>query len=189
MRIAAVSDIHGNLEALEAVLADIDTVDVDHLIFCGDTVLGAPDDKACWQRILTTGAPVIRGNTDRYVAQFGTDEAEPRWKTQQFGPLQYAVSQFTDDEREELGRLPTRHKFSDVPDVLFYHATPHNDMDIWRSYTSDEEMEELFFPVEEAVLVGGHNHTQQVRAWDGHTIVLCGSVGATNDYSAGAQYI
>ena len=51
MKIAAVSDIHGNLPALEAVLADIDSIGVDHVVFCGDIVLGAPDDKACWERV------------------------------------------------------------------------------------------------------------------------------------------
>ena len=189
MKIAAVADIHGNLPALEAVLADIDSIGVDHVVFCGDIVLGAPDDKACWERVKQTGAPIVRGNTDRFMAEFGTERADPRWMTEQFKPLQYAASQFSVDERQELGRLPTRYKLADVPDVLFYHSNPRNDMDILRSYTPDEDLEKTFSGLEETILVGGHTHTQQTRRWRKHTIVVCGSVGATNDYSAGAQYV
>ena len=73
--------------------------------------------------------------------------------------------------------------------MLFYHANPRNDMDILRSFTPDEELERNFSGLEETILVGGHNHTQQARRWHNHTIVLCGSVGATNDHCAGAQYV
>ena len=77
MRIAAVVDIHGNLPALEVVLADIESVGVDQMVFCGDVVLGAPDDRACYYRVLETGAPVIRGNAERYLAEFGPPAADP----------------------------------------------------------------------------------------------------------------
>ena len=131
MRIAAVADIHGNLPALEAVLADIEAAKVDHIVFCGDYVLGAADDKGCWERVKETGAPMVRGNAERYAAEFGTEKGEERWHGEQFKPLQYTVSQFTDEERQELGRLPTTFKLDEAPDVLFYHANPVNDMDIW----------------------------------------------------------
>lgn len=189
MRIAAVVDIHGNLPALEAVLADIESVGVDHIVCCGDMVLGAPDDRACYYRIMELGVPVIRGNAERYVAEFGTSAADPRWTTEQFGPLQYSVSQFSDAERVELGNLPTTHRLPDAPDVLFYHANPQNDMDILRSWTPAAEIDKNFSGIEAAVFVGGHTHTQYVHNWQGRAIVICGSVGLTNDYAAGAQYV
>ena len=189
MRIAAVADVHGNLPALQAVLADIESEGVDHLVFCGDYVLGAADDKACWERVKQTEAQLVRGNAERYVAEFGTERGQARWAGEQFLPLQYTVSQFTDAERQEMGELPTTCKLADAPDVLFYHANPRNDMDIARPSTTDEEMAKSYSCVEETTLVGGHNHTQSVRRWKDHTIVVCGSAGATNDYGAGAQYV
>ena len=189
MRIAAVADIHGNLPALRAVLADIRSTGVDHVVFCGDYVLGAADDKGCWDCVVETGAPMVRGNAERYAAEFGTERGEERWHGEQFKPLQFTVTQFTDEERQELGKLPSTCKLADVPDVLFYHANPCNDMDLWRSCTPDTEMEKNFSNLSETILVGGHNHTQQARRWRRHTIVICGSAGATNDYGAGAQYV
>ena len=189
MRIAAVADIHGNLPALNAVLADVSSIAVDRVVFCGDMTLGAPDDRACYYRVKETGAPIIRGNAERYVAEFGTPAAEPRWTGEQFKPLQYAVSQFSDAERRELGNLPLTCVLPEAPDVLFYHANPRNDMDIWRSCTPDEELEPNYSGRSESVFVGGHNHTQQARRWRDKTIVICGSVGLTNDYFAGAQYV
>ena len=189
MRIAAVADIHGNLPALEAVLAHIQSAGVDHVVFCGDYVLGAADDKGCWEPVRETGAPMVRGNADRYTAEFGTEQGEERWHGEQFKPLQFTVSQFTDEERQELGKLPTTYKLADVPDVLFYHANPRNDMDLWRSWSTEEELAKNFSDLSATILVGGHNHTQQARRWRQHTIVICGSVGAPNDYSAGAQYV
>ncbi len=189
MRIAAIADVHGNLPAMEAVLANIDSERIDQVIFCGDFVLGAPDDRDCYYRALETGAPLIRGNTDRFVAEFGTDHADPRWTTEQFGPLQYAVSQFSDSERKELGALQTSYRLPEVPEILFYHANPLNDRDIIRPWSLEEDLDRNFNGVEGEVFVGGHNHTQFICEYRGHQIVTCGSVGATNEYAAGAQYV
>ena len=180
MRIVAVVDIHGNLPALEVVLADIESVGVDQMVFCGDVVLGAPDDRACYYRVLETGAPVMRGNAERYLAEFGTPAADPAWTTEQFGPIQYSASQFSDCERRELGDLPTTCRLPVAPDVLFYHANPRNDMDILRQWTHDEEIEPNFGGIEANLFVGGHTHTQFVRSWQGRTIVVCGWVRLTN---------
>ncbi len=188
MKIAAISDIHGNLPALEAVLADIDSVGVDHLVCSGDIVLWGPDDRACWARIKQTGTPIIRGNTERYVADFGTERADPAWAGEQFMPLQYAVNQFSDEEREELGRLPATYRIREAPDVLFCHASPRNDRFFWQASTGDPKLEKNFGGLNEVVFVGGHSHTQQTRRWRKHTLVQCGSVASSNDHGAGAQY-
>ena len=127
MNIAVISDIHGNLPALEAVLVDIDSFGVDHLVCCGDMVLWGPDDKLCCERVKETGASIVRGNSERYVADFGTERGGPLWTTEVYLPLRYAVDQFSVDEREELGKLPTTFKLVEAPDVLFYHATPRDD--------------------------------------------------------------
>ena len=189
MRIAVVVDIHGNLPALDAVLSDIKSIGADHIVCCGDMILGGPDDRACYQRMVETGAPLIRGNAERYVSEFGTEAADPRWEDEGFGPLRYGVRQFSDSERVELGQLPTSCRLPEALEVLFYHANPKNDRDIPHSWATDEEIDVNFADSPGDLFIGGHSHTHLVRKWRGRRIVICGSVGATNDFSAGAQYV
>lgn len=189
LRVAALVDIHGNLPALDAVLTDIKSLDVDHIVCCGDMVLGGPDDRACYFRMLETQASLIRGNAERYIAEFGTEAADPRWEDEAFGPLRYGVRQFSDSERIVLGQLPTFYRLPEAPEILFYHANPKNDMDIPHSWSTDEEIDVNFSDSQGVLFIGGHSHTHRVREWRGRRIVICGSVGATNDFSAGAQYV
>lgn len=189
MRIAAIVDIHGNLPALNAVLDDIDTLAVDQLVCCGDVILGGPDDQACFQRVLATGASIVRGNTERYVSEVGTEHADPRWTEEAFGPLRYGASQFTDAERAQMGDLPTIHHVAHVPEIMFYHANPSNDRDIAYAWLTDEELDGNYAGHDEDIFVGGHSHTQLLRSWRNRRVAISGSVGATNDFYAGAQYL
>lgn len=189
MRVAVIVDIHGNLPALDAVMKDVKSLHVDHLVCCGDVILGGPDDRACYDRILETEAPIIRGNAERYVADFGTERADSRWEEEGFRPLRYGVRQFSDSERAALGQLPTSYRLPDAPEILFYHANPKNDMDIPHLWSTDEQIDVNFLDTEGEVFVGGHSHTQQMREWRGRRIVVSGSVGATNEFSGGAQYV
>lgn len=184
MRIAVLADIHGNLTALDAALADIRSLNVDHVVFCGDALLGAPDDRECWQCLGDTSAHRVRGNTEGFVARYGTPEADPKWTTEQWGPLQWAVSQFSDNERQAMGELPLTLRLQCAPEVLFCHASARNDRDLWRMCTPEDRLAEYYAGTNERVIVGGHNHTQCIRPWGDRLLVLCGSVGLTNDWSA-----
>ena len=84
MRIAVIADIHGNLPALEAVLEALDTLQPDQIVVSGDVVDGGPDSAACWERVKQIGCPVLRGNHERYVFDYGTERADPLWATPQF---------------------------------------------------------------------------------------------------------
>ncbi|MBT4099212.1 MAG: metallophosphoesterase family protein [Gemmatimonadetes bacterium] len=189
MRIAAFVDIHGNLPALDAVLQDIRAAHVDHVVCCGDIVLGGPDDRACYDRVVASGVAIVRGNTERFVSELGTERANPRWVEEGFGPLRYGADQFSETERVEMGNLPTTYHCPDAPEIMFYHANPQNDRDIPYAWFPDEDLDANYAGTREELFVGGHSHTQLLRSWRGRQIVICGSVGATNDFYAGAQYL
>ena len=93
MQIALLADIHGNLAALEAVLAELDRLRPDRIAVLGDIVDGAPDSLACWERVRGLGAVVLRGNHERYVVDYGTERAAPEWSTPQFAPVRWTVAQ------------------------------------------------------------------------------------------------
>ena len=189
MRIAALVDIHGNAPAFEAALDQIAKQRVDQIVIVGDIVLGAPDDVACWNLARDLGCPLVRGNADRYLAHYSTPEADPRWTTEQFGPLQWSVRQFSDEQRRQIGALPLTCRLAGVPDLLFCHSSPRSDMDEMRVYTPAAELEAIFADVPERIIVRGHNHNPEVRLWEDRTIITCGSVGAPIDGNPGAQYL
>src|SRR5690348_4819748 len=117
MRIAVIADIHGNLPALEAVLADIECRGVDRIINLGDCVSGPLWPREVCDRLMADGHLTIRGNHDRWVsasdpARMGTSD-------------RYAWSQLNQDHRAWLGALPAT---ADVDHgILACHGTPASD--------------------------------------------------------------
>lgn len=190
MRIAIIADIHGNLPALEAALADVEKLRPDRLVVAGDVVDGGPDSAACWQRVKALGCPVLRGNHERYVYDFGSERADAQWADPQFGPLHYARAELTNAQIAELAALPFRWTDPDAPGLLVVHASPRGDNDSVFAYTADEIVNQMFgeaadFPL----IVRGHNHHCAKREWAGGRIVTSGSIGLTQDGNPSAQYV
>lgn len=188
MRIAIIADIHGNLPALEAVLARVERLRVDRLIVAGDSVVGAPESAACWARVKALGCPVLRGNHERYVFDFDTPRAKPEWASERFGPVRWAAGQFSAAERAELAALPATLRLPEAPGVLFVHGSPRNDHDLVFPYTPEAELVEQFAGAGERLVVRAHNHYCGVRDWSGGRIVTVGSVGLPLDGTPRAQF-
>ena len=87
MKIAILSDIHGNLPAFQAAVDHVGRQQVDQIIIAGDIVIGAPDTFACWQLANDLKCPILRGNHERYLFDYGTPGAPPVWETEQFFPV------------------------------------------------------------------------------------------------------
>mgnify|MGYP001027903669 CR=1 FL=1 len=189
MRIAALSDIHGNLPALGAVFDHVNRQRVDLIVVVGDVVVGSPDSAACWKTVRDLECPLVRGNGESYLARFGTLDADPRWETEQFGPIQWGAAEFSREERRAFGDLPLTYRPPDTDDILFFHAMPRSEYGSMKAYTSEEELGEIFSGVAERYLVRGHQHNPQVRLWNDRAIINCGSVGLPVDYNPDAQYL
>ncbi|MCU0791953.1 MAG: metallophosphatase family protein [Opitutaceae bacterium] len=191
MRIALIADIHGNLPALEAVLAELQSVRPDRLIVAGDVVDGGPDTAACWRRIRALGVPVIRGNHERYVFDYGTPRADPAWSSPQFAPLRFARSELSEAEIAELAALPPHWADPEMPDLLVVHASLRGDNDSIFPYTPDAQIDPMFEGISPAVklIVRGHNHACSTREWGARRIVTTGSVGLPQDGNPAAQFL
>ena len=114
MRIAAISDIHGNLAALDAVLADIGRRGVDRIVNLGDILSGPLDPAATADRLIALDLPTIRGNHERQLltldrAAMGASDA-------------HAAPLLTDAHRAWLTSLPATMRLA--PDILLCHGTP-----------------------------------------------------------------
>jgi predicted phosphodiesterase len=188
MRIAILADIHGNLPAFEAALEHA-AARADRLIIAGDVVVGAPDSAACWRLAESLGCPVVRGNHEGYVADFGAPGTPPAWHSRQFAPVQWAAAQLDEAERRRIDALPRLLRPEEAPDLLVVHGSLRSDRDSVSAYTPPEELAAMFPGVRETLIVRAHNHQCQVRLWGGRRIVTAGSVGLTLDGTPSAQYL
>lgn len=172
LRIAVFSDVHGNLPALEAVLADIRREAPDVTVFAGDAVNGVPFLQACAQRIRALGIPAIRGNHEEGLAKYLAEPGHPRYQTESF-PIQIRVGAelLAPAEREWLAGLPDRHV---VEEVLVVHGTPRSHGE---NMPARGDLAEPLAGVEQRVVVCGHTHHSFVRQWQDRLVVNNGSVG------------
>lgn len=189
MRIALIADIHGNLPAFETVLADIRQHAPDLLVIAGDIVVGSPDSLACWQLAQSLDCPIVRGNHERYLSHFGTDNADPRWQTEQFAPVQWAVAQFSAAEREAVAALPLALRLPNAPDLLIVHASANSDTDSVPLHATPADLASIFDNVVEQTIVRGHNHIPRTHPWGERQVVTTGSAGLPLEGHNVAQYV
>lgn len=185
MRLAVLADIHGNLAALEAVLEDLQTQGVDEIVVAGDTVNVLPDSKMCWDRVVSLGCPLLRGNHERYVYDYGTPEASPDWATERFKLLAWMQRQFAVQDLEVMRSLPLTHR---LPKLLITHATPRNEFESVFETTPPHVLREMFGSTTEPFILRGHNHVWREHRWDGRVLVTIASVGLPMNGIRDAQY-
>ena len=176
MRIAVIADIHGNLPALDAVLADIAARGVDLTVNLGDIVSGPLFPRETADRLMPLGLPTIRGNHER---QLLTDGPERIGQSDRF-----ALAALTEAHKAWLASLPETLRVGG--DILLVHGTPASDLAYFletvdaagiRPATPDE-IEARAGTVPARLILCGHTHTPRTaRTSDGRLIVNPGSVG------------
>jgi predicted phosphodiesterase len=189
MKIAVMGDIHGNLQAFEAALADYASQGADLLVITGDVVNGAPDSADCWELAKSLNAPIIRGNHERYVGLYGTVEAPAEWSSERFGPVRWSAAQFSLDERNALACLPLTWDRSDLPELFFCHSSVRSDSDAVAPYSTEAELDLMFPGVSAPLIIRSHNHAPSIRLCRNRHIITTGSVGLTLDGVPTAQYV
>jgi putative phosphoesterase len=180
MRVAAIYDIHGNLPALEAVLQEIRQEKVDHIVVGGDVLPGPmPRETLELLRDLDPPAHFIYGNGEVAVLQQMAGK-EQSAMPQAFRPvIRWTAQQLHPDHQQWLSSWPKTLtlEIGALGSVVFCHATPQNENDIFTRLTPDDRLLPLFENLHAAIVVCGHTHMQFDRMI-GHTrIVNAGSVG------------
>jgi Icc-related predicted phosphoesterase len=184
MRVAALYDIHGNLPALEAVLAEVRAASIDRVVIGGD-VLPGPMPRECLDLVRDLGIPTdfIIGNGDRetVAAKHGamSDLVPQAFRA----TMEWNSAQLNDADEKVINGWPltTRLRVDSFGDVLFCHATPRNDTEIFTSTTSEEKLRPLFDPLNVAAVVCGHVHMQFDRMVGNTRVINAGSVGMPFD--------
>ena len=187
MRVAALYDVHGNLPALEAVLAEVEAEGVD-LILVGGDVASGPMPVETLSRLQALGARFIRGNADRVLDFVGGGGGDPEvWRRSRL----WVAERLGEDQLRFLADLPLDAvvEVDGIGPVRFCHGSPGSDEETITRLTPDERLRRLLTEVEERVVVCGHTHVQFDRVVDGVRVVNAGSVGAPYDARPGAYWL
>ena len=193
MKIAALYDIHGNLPALNAVLEELEEVRPDLIVVGGDSVPG-PMPRQTLERLSQPGDRVrtIRGNGDReVVAAFDGLPFDSGIGEEVRERIRWTARQLARPQRDFLAQLPeqlTLH-VEGLGDVLFCHATPRNDVEIFTPITPQERLNIIFRGVEAQIVVCGHTHIQFELQAGSVRILNAGSVGMPYADRAGAYWL
>ena len=192
MRVAVVSDVHGNLTALEAVIADISAVGADQVVCGGDLVGSGSSPAEVIDRVRSLKWPAIFGNTDEMlwkpqrVAEILGAPHFRRLRDVLVGEIiPWTLTAIGGERVAWLQALPDRWSSGGVAVV---HASPG---DAWRSpmgNASDAEMERVYGPLGASVVVHGHTHQPFVRPLATFTLANAGSVSLSYDGDMRASY-
>ncbi|MGH3042994.1 MAG: metallophosphoesterase family protein [Gaiellaceae bacterium] len=187
MRIAALYDVHGNLPALEAVLAEVEELEVDAVVVGGDVAIG-PMPRASLQLLLELGerALFLRGNGDREIAADPPGSGDDLWAER----TRWAASQLTRGQRAWLAALPDTQSVDvdGLGAVLFCHGSPRSDEEILTRISPEERVTAAVAGVAEGVVVCGHTHVQFDRRVAGKRLANAGSVGMPYEARPGAYW-
>ena len=190
MKIAALYDIHGNLPALEAVLEDVRREAPDLVVVGGDVVPGpiVGDTLDCLGSIRLPSR-FITGNGESASLAVRSGGGEGMFPDAVRPVMEWTAAQLSDAHAAALSEWPaTTTVRSGDRQVLFCHATPRDDNEIFTSLTPVDRLEPVFGPVVADLVVCGHTHFQFRREVAGVEVVNAGSVGMPFD-APGAYWL
>lgn len=173
-RIAVVSDVHGNLPALESALAEIDRYHPDVVTHAGDMING-PFSREVLDLLDDRGIRGVVGNHESYIIDVGRADTSADLLSDRFAPARWTLGTLSADHLREIESWPL--EMWPHPELAVLHGTRDDLRKAVRASMSDEEVRRLYLDVDAQVIVSGHTHIPHTRSIDGKLIVNAGSTG------------
>lgn len=189
--LAVIADLHGNLSALEAVLADLERVQPDRIVVAGDFVNRGPQSGAVLDRMIPLGFPSISGNHDTWLASLARGLSHPaEWETSWWTPVRRAVAELTPDHLAYLDTLPfsLRVELPGAAPVRIVHGSPRNAREGMGRLRSDQDVAAALAGVVEETVIAAHIHYPYERHVAGRHVIVIGAVGCPFNGDVNAQY-
>jgi hypothetical protein len=182
MRVALLSDMHGNAVAFRAALADVEHQDVDLIVSLGDVAQGGPQPKECVDILRDLGCRCVNGNSDEFLLTLDLG-AEPVEDDEQRERLldvgRWSREQLGDGGLEFLrGFEPT----VQIDDLICCHATPQSNEDVILPDTPRAEAERMIGQTTAIAIAAGHVHLQWLRRFSNLLWFCVGSVGLVYEH-------
>lgn len=184
MKIAVISDIHGNMEALEAVLKDIKEQGAERIFICGDLALAGPQPQETVDKIIELAGQknvvIILGNTDEMIIKSSgrqDDGYTPGDKTMA-SSLKFSQQVLRPDQIEFLRKLPLKYseKIGEL-EVLLVHGSPRKIGENISPDLDEQKLKDTIAGTTEDIIFCGHTHLPVIHRVNNQTIVNVGSVG------------
>jgi predicted phosphodiesterase len=176
MRIALISDIHGNATALKAVLGELAELAVDRIFCLGDIAADGPNPSECIAILNEKRIPSVQGNTDAFLVNSQTPHFLDERRQRYHEIALWSAAELDASERDYLANLPARIAFPEAQ-ALFYHGSPQNFEDLVLPTSSEVSLVKFFGAYNAKIFAGGHTHSLMLRAWGERQILTAGSVG------------
>lgn len=160
-RVAILADIHGNLPALEAVIADLKGQSVDQVVVAGDVINWGPFSAQVVERIIAAGWAVIRGNHEYYLLDYGTPRAPALWHDpDHFSTLPWLRRQLPERLRARIAAWPDTISLRppDAPPLRIVHGTPRSPWEPLFPWATADELAPLLAGIAEETIVTAHIH-------------------------------
>jgi predicted phosphodiesterase len=183
MRVALISDIHGNCFALDAALADLRSQAVEQIVCLGDAIQGGAQPTETLQRLRELGCPVVMGNADAWLLAEENDTAEETTPRQR-EVRAWTLSKLSADDLAFIRSFqPTIEvALEGEQRLLCFHGSPTSYNDILLPDAPEAVVQRLLGPFAPAIMAGGHTHTQQIRRVGTGLFFNPGSIGVAYDY-------
>jgi predicted phosphodiesterase len=181
MRLLCVSDIHGHLDALRAVLATAERRSFHKLLVAGDIVFPGPEPLETWRRLTAAGAVMVQGLTDRAVATLDPGALHPRseHERERVDRMRATRETLGDLILQRIRRLPTQARvpLEDGGELLLVHGSPADPAEELTHDMTDDELNALLGDDPADVVVCGASHVPFDRMIGGARIINVGSIG------------
>lgn len=189
--LAVIADIHGNLPALDAALADLERVQPDRVVIAGDFVNRGPQSHAVVARASRLNFAAISGNHDTWLSTLARGERLPEgWESSWWTPVRRAAQELTPEDLRWIDARP----FSlsvEIPGAepaLIVHGNPRSSREGMGRLISDERLAEALEGVDERTVIGAHIHYPYERWLGERHVVVVGAVGCPFNGDINAQY-
>lgn len=184
MKIASISDIHGNIEALEAVINDIEKENIDKIFVCGDLAVAGPNPSEVIDRLQELSGfkdmSFILGNTDEMILKANENEGlkyfpgDPAMKSS----IKYCQKTLTNDQLEFLRSLPEKLVINiGNQKILLVHGSPRNISENIYPGLEEDYVKQIINGQEEDIIFCGHTHLPVIYNVGSQTVINNGSVG------------
>jgi putative phosphoesterase len=192
LRLAAISDMHSNAVAFEAVIDDLRRQRPDAIVCLGDIVMRGPQPKECLEMLRSLNPLVsIRGNYEHRFTRFPKPGYQPQSYKEEIGlrAFEYDCSRLSEADQQWLANLPLEHTLEiEGRRIDLFHASPWFIAEVTWPWASLEDLSKLCIDQSADLVLFGHVHHSFMRQARGRLVVNSGSVGLPFDGDNRASY-